>query len=63
MGGGGTESAGEYAFFYGKGKKNHKLGSGFLRIRESYQQLRGFNLLVIGCHTYYHKVADDMSLF
>jgi hypothetical protein len=24
---------------------------GFLYIRESYQQLRGLSLLVIGCHT------------
>jgi hypothetical protein len=27
--GGGTEPAGEYTFFYGKGKKNHELGTGF----------------------------------
>jgi exonuclease III len=40
-GGDGTESAGEYTFFYGKGKENHELGIGFLYIRESYQQLRG----------------------
>jgi hypothetical protein len=25
----GTESAGEYAFFYGKGNENHELGTGF----------------------------------
>jgi hypothetical protein len=52
--GGGTEPAGEYTFFYGKGSENHELGTGFfLCIRESYQQLRGLSLLVIGCHTYY----------
>jgi hypothetical protein len=36
---------------YGKGNENHELGTGFLYMRESYQQLRGFNLLVVGCHT------------
>jgi hypothetical protein len=39
--GGSTEPVGEYKFFYGKGNKNHELGTGFLCIRESYQQLRG----------------------
>jgi hypothetical protein len=27
--GGGTEPAGEYTFFYGKGHENHELGTGF----------------------------------
>jgi hypothetical protein len=46
--GGGTEPAGEYACFYGKGNENHELGTGFLCIRDSYQQLRRLSLLVIG---------------
>jgi hypothetical protein len=46
--GGGTEPAGEYTFFYGKGNENHE--SGFLFKRKSYQQLRGLSLLVRGCH-------------
>jgi hypothetical protein len=28
-GGGGTEPAGEYTFFYGKGNENHELGTRF----------------------------------
>jgi hypothetical protein len=35
----------------GKGNVNHELGTGFLYTRETYQQLRGLRLLVIGCHT------------
>jgi hypothetical protein len=50
--GSGTLPAGEYTFFYGNGKENHELGTVFfLYIRESYQQLRGLSLLMIGCHT------------
>jgi exonuclease III len=49
--GSGTVPAGEYTFFYRKGNENHELGTGFLYIRELYQQLRGLSLLMIGCHT------------
>jgi hypothetical protein len=49
--GGGTDSVGEYTFFYGKVNENHELATGVLCIRESYQQLRELSLLVIGCHT------------
>jgi hypothetical protein len=36
--GGGTESAGEYTIFYGKGNENHEVGTRFFGcIRESYQ--------------------------
>jgi hypothetical protein len=31
---------GVYFFFYGKGNESHRSGTGFLYIRESYQQLR-----------------------
>jgi hypothetical protein len=33
--------AGKYIFYYGKENEDHELGTGFLYIRESYQQLRG----------------------
>jgi hypothetical protein len=51
--GGVTESARENTFPCGKGKDNHELGTGFLGIIESHQQLRGLRFLVIGCHTLY----------
>jgi hypothetical protein len=38
---GGTEPAEDYTFFYGAGNENHQFGTGFLCIRESYQQLGG----------------------
>jgi hypothetical protein len=49
----GTEPAGEYTFFCGKGNANHELGTGsFLYIRESCQQfVSRLSLLMIGCHT------------
>jgi hypothetical protein len=46
--GSGTEPAGEYTFFYGKGNKNHKLGTGFFVHKRI---ISGFSLLQIGCHT------------
>jgi hypothetical protein len=36
-----TEPAGKHTFFYVKENENHELGTSFLFIRESYQQLSG----------------------
>jgi hypothetical protein len=44
------ESDGECTFFYGEGNENNELGTDFFVERESYQQLRGLSLLVIGYH-------------
>jgi exonuclease III len=38
---GGTGRAEDYTFFYEAGNEDHQLGTGFLCIRESYQQLGG----------------------
>jgi hypothetical protein len=48
-----TEPAGEYIFFYGKEKKNHKVVTVSLCIRKAYQHLRAMSVLMIGCHTCY----------
>jgi hypothetical protein len=44
--GGGTDSAGDYTILW-KGNEIRELHTGFLCIRESYQQLSGSSLLVI----------------
>jgi hypothetical protein len=43
----GTELAGEYTIFYGKGNANHELSTGFLCIRASYQKSKELSFLVI----------------
>jgi hypothetical protein len=45
--GGGTEPAGEYTFYYGKGNKNHELGTGFFVHKRIISAVKK----VIGCHT------------
>jgi hypothetical protein len=44
---GGTERAEDYTFFYGEGNGDHQLGTGISYIRESYQRLGEWSLLVV----------------
>jgi hypothetical protein len=50
-GGGGTERVGKYTFLYGKWNEKYELCTGFLYVRESYQQLRELGFLLIECRT------------
>jgi hypothetical protein len=55
--GGGTEPAGKYTFFYGKGNENHELGTGFFvhkRIISAVKRVefvsdRMSNIILRGC--------------
>jgi hypothetical protein len=47
---GGTERAQDYTFFHGQGNGDHQVGTGFLYMRESYQRLGEWSVLVTGCH-------------
>jgi hypothetical protein len=49
--GSGAVPAGECTFCMERGMRTMNWVQGFLYIRESYQQLRGLSLLMIGCHT------------
>jgi hypothetical protein len=64
-GGGGTEPAGEYTFFYVKGNENNELGTGFSCVRESYQQLilRGHccHIIVLNVHAPTEKKSGDVK--
>jgi hypothetical protein len=48
---GGTEPAGEYTFFYGKGNENHELCTGSFVHMRIISALKRLDLLVMGCGT------------
>ena len=47
---GGTVTAGDYNFFYGKRNENHKLGTGFFVHHRRVSAVNTVGLLAIGCH-------------
>jgi hypothetical protein len=54
--GGGTERAGEYTFFYGKGNENHELGIGFLLHK------RIISAVKYGCETWSLTLREEHRL-
>jgi hypothetical protein len=70
--GGGTGSAGEYTFFYGKGNENHELGTGFVvdkRVefvsnRMSYKMLRGrwCHIILLNVHAPTENKTDRVKV-
>jgi hypothetical protein len=54
---GGTNPVGKYTFFYGLENENQELGTSFfLCIGESYEQLRGLSILVMGYLILIHSI-------
>jgi hypothetical protein len=49
--GGGTELAGEYTFFYGKGKENNEFCTGIFVHNRIISTVKRVEFIVIGCHT------------
>jgi hypothetical protein len=47
--GGGTERAGEYIFFYGKGNENHELGTGFFVHKRIISAVKKVEFVSVGC--------------
>jgi hypothetical protein len=60
--GGGTEPAGEYTFFYGKGNVNHELGAGFF-IHKRFVSMLGGSLFTTAWRVFRLAMEETPSNF
>jgi len=60
---GGTVRAGDYIFFYWKGRENHWLGTGFFVHHRIVSAVKRVEFVPIGCHVQFWEVTGVISLF